>query len=89
MRKKNENLSMWERTGYDIISETETETEIIGVIRNRHNAAEITCHIPKHTDEEAEALSSDITYVLMQIAFSGEDISMIKNMEIRKEIPEE
>ncbi len=84
-----ENLSMWERTEYDIISETETETEIIGVIRNRYNAAEIICHIPKHADKEIEVLSAHITYALMQIAFTGQDISSMKSMEIKKEIPEE
>lgn len=73
---------MWERTEYDVISETETDTEIIGVIKNRYNGANIICHIPKHTKEEEEKLSADITLALMQIAFTGQDISNMKNMEI-------
>lgn len=73
---------MWERTEYDVISETETDTEIIGVIKNRYNGANIICHIPKHTKEEEEKLSADITFALMQIAFTGQDISNMKNMEI-------
>lgn len=84
-KEKKEKPSMWERTEYDVISETETETEIIGVIRNRYNGAKITCKIPKHTKEEEEKLAADITYALMQIAFTGQDISHIKNMEILME----
>lgn len=80
--KKKEKPSMWERTEYDVISETETDTEIIGVIKNRYNGANIICHIPKHTKEEEEKLSADITFALMQIAFTGQDISHMKNMEI-------
>ncbi len=80
--KKKEKPSMWERTEYDVISETETDTEIIGVIKNRYNGANIICHIPKHTKEEEEKLSADITLALMQIAFTGQDISNMKNMEI-------
>lgn len=80
--KKKEKPSMWERTEYDVISETETDTEIIGVIKNRYNGANIICHIPKHTKEEEEKLSANITFALMQIAFTGKDISNMKNMEI-------
>ncbi len=82
MANNKEKLSMWERTEYDIISETETATEIIGIIRNRYNGATIICNIPKHTKEEEEKLTADITYALMQIAFTGQDISHMKNMEI-------
>ena len=37
MANKNiaEKPSMWERTEYDVISETETDTELIGVIRKK------------------------------------------------------
>lgn len=80
--KKKEKPSMWERTEYDVISEIETDTEIVGVIRNRYNGAKIICHIPKHTKEEEEKLSADITYALMQIAYTGQDISHMKSMEI-------
>ncbi len=82
MANKKEKPSMWERTEYDVISETETETEIIGVIRNRYNGATIICNIPKHTKEKEEKIAADITYALMQIAFTGQDISHLKNMEI-------
>ena len=81
-KQKKEKPSMWERTEYDIISETETDTELIGVIKNRYNGAIITCHIPKHTKEEEEKLAADITYALMQIAYTGQDISHMKSMEI-------
>jgi hypothetical protein len=82
MANNKEKLSMWERTEYDIISETETATGITGIIRNRYNGATIICNIPKHTKEEEEKLTADITYALMQIAFTGQDISHMKNMEI-------
>ena len=80
--QSHEKPSMWERTEYDIISETETETELIGVIRSRYNGAEVVCHIPKHTGTEEEKLAADITYALMQTAYTGQDISQIKEMEI-------
>ena len=81
-KQKKEKPSMWEHTEYDIISETETDTELIGVIKNRYNGAIITCHIPRHTKEEEEKLAADITYALMQIAYTGQDISHMKSMEI-------
>ena len=77
-----EKLPETETEGVTEILETETETEIIGIIRNRYNGAKIICNIPKHTKEEEEKLAADITYALMQIAFTGQDISHMKNMEI-------
>ena len=77
--------SLWERSEYDVISETETETEIVAVLRTRYSGATITCRIPKHTKEEEEKLASDVTYALMQIAYTGQDISRLKNMEILME----
>jgi len=82
MAKKKELPSLWERSEYDIISETETETELVAVLRTRYSGATITCRIPKHTKEEEEKLASDVTYALMQIAYTGQDISRMKNMEI-------
>ena len=90
MANKKEKPSMWERTEYDVISET--ETEIVGVIRNRYNGATIICNIPKHTKEEEEKIAADITYALMQIAFTGQDISHMKIwklLQINKNRPDE
>jgi len=42
-----EKPSMYERTEYEIISETETESGITGVIRNICNGALIECRIPQ------------------------------------------
>lgn len=81
-QKKKELPSLWERSEYDVISETETETELIAVLRTRYSGATITCHIPKHNKEEEEKLAADITYALMQIAYTGQDISHMKSMEI-------
>ena len=84
MANKNiaEKPSMWERTEYDVISETETDSELIGIIGNRYNGAKIICRIPKYTSQEEEQLSADITYSLIQIDLTGQDISPIKNMEV-------
>lgn len=82
MAKNRGGLSLWERSGYDVISETETETELIAVLRTKYSGAAITCHIPKHTMEEEERLSADITYALIQIAYAGQDISHMKSMEV-------
>lgn len=81
-KKKKEKLSMWERSEYDIISETETETELVAVLRVCHSGATVTCHIPKHTPEEEKKLSEDITEAMMQIVYTGQDISHFKSMEI-------
>ena len=80
-----EKPSLWERTEYDIISEKETDTEIVGIIRNRFNNAVIICNIPKHTKEEEDALASDITQAMVQTIFTKQDISHIDSMEILKE----
>ncbi len=80
--KSKELPSLWERSEYDVISETETDTEFVAVLRTRYSGATITCRIPKHTKEEEEELASDVTYALMQIAYTGQDISHMKRMEI-------
>lgn len=81
-KKKKELPSLWERSEYDVISETETDTELIAVLKTRYSGATVICHIPKHTKEEEEKIAADVTYALMQIAFTGQDISHMKNMEI-------
>ena len=81
-KKKKELPSLWERSEYDVVSETETETELIAVLKTRYSGATVICHIPKHTKEEEEKIAADVTYALMQIAFTGQDISKMKNMEI-------
>ena len=74
--------SLWERSEYDVISETATETELIAVLKTRFSGATVICHIPKHTNEEDDKLAADIKYALMQIAYTGQDISHMKSMEI-------
>lgn len=81
-KKKKEQPSLWERSEYEVISETETETELIAVLKTKYSGATVICHIPKHTKEEEEKIAADVTYALMQIAFTGQDISHMKNMEI-------
>ena len=81
-KKKKEKLSMWERSEYDVISETETETELTAVLRVRSSGARIICHIPKHTPEEEKELAENITAAMMQIVYTGQDISHLKSMEI-------
>ena len=82
MAKKKELPSLWERSEYDVISETKTDTELIAVLKTKYSGATVICHIPKHTKEEEEKIAADVTYALMQIAFTGQDISHMKNMEI-------
>lgn len=82
MAKNKEKLSMWERTEYDVISETETETELVAVLRVRHSGAKVICHIPKHTPDEEQKLAENITEAMMQIVYTGQDISHFKSMEI-------
>lgn len=82
---RNSSPSFPERTEYEILSETETDTEITGVIRNTYSGVQVTCHIPRHTPEEEAKLSADITYALMQTVYTGRDISGIRSMEILKD----
>lgn len=82
MAEKKEFPSLWERSEYDIISETENENELIAVLKTRYSGAKVICRIPRHTKEEEEKIASDVTCALMQIAFTGQDISQMKNMEI-------
>ena len=82
MAKKKELPSLWERSEYDVISETETDTELIAVLKTKYRGTTVICHVPKHTKEEEEKLAADITYALMQIAYTGQDISHMKSMEI-------
>ena len=81
-KQKKELPSLWERSEYDVIRETRSETGLVAVLRTRHSGAAVICHIPEHTGEEEEKLASDLTFALMQIACSGQDISHMKNMEI-------
>ena len=81
-KQKKELPSLWERSEYDVISETETETELVAVLKTRYSGAKVICHIPKHTKEEDEKIASDVTYALMQTAYTGQDISHMKSMEI-------
>ncbi len=80
--QKKELPSLWERSEFDVISETKTENGLVAVLKTRYSGAEVVCHIPEHTKEEEEKIASDVTYALMQIAFTGQDISHMKNMEI-------
>ena len=82
MPKKKELPTLWERSGYDVISETETDTEFSAVLRTHYSGITVTCRIPKHTKEKEEKLAADITFALMQIAYTGQDISHMKYMEI-------
>ena len=82
VKKKKEELSMWERSEYDVISETETENGLVAVLKVRLSGATVICNIPKHTPEEEKRLSEDITEAMMQIVYTGQDISHFKSMEI-------
>ena len=77
--------SFWEKTDYDVLSESESEKEYTAVIRNRFSGAEGTCHIPKHSAEEERQLAEELTRVLMQIGFTEEELSECAEMEIKGE----
>lgn len=81
-KKKEEELSMWKRSEYDVISEKETESGLVAVLKLRHSGATVICDIPKHTPEEEKILAEKATEAMMQIVYSGQDISRFKSMEI-------
>lgn len=81
-KKKKEELSLWERSEYDVISETETENKLAAVIKVRNSGAAVICNIPKHTPDEEKILAENITEAMMQIVYTGKDISHFKSMEI-------
>lgn len=66
-KKKEEELSLWERSEYDVISETETESGLVAVLKVRHSGATVVCNIPMHTPEEEKILSENVTEAMMQI----------------------
>lgn len=82
MAKKNDKLSLWERSEYDVINETETENGLAAVLKVRNNGAMVICNIPKHTPDEEKRIAEDITEAMMQIVYTGQDISCFKSMEI-------
>lgn len=43
-KPKKEPPSLWERSEYDVISETATETELIAVLKTRFSGATVICH---------------------------------------------
>lgn len=75
-------MTLWERAQYDIISETETETEKVTVLRVRHSGAQVICRVPKHTPAEERQIAANATRALTQIAYSGQDISHFRKMKI-------
>ncbi|MBR5682788.1 MAG: hypothetical protein IKW96_05850 [Ruminococcus sp.] len=81
-KNKKDPPSLWERSNYDVISETETDDELIAVLRTRYSGAQVICHIPKHTPEDKIKIAEEVTYALMQIAYTGQDISRMSSMEI-------
>lgn len=81
-KKKKETLSMWERSEYDVISETETEDRLTAVLKVRHSGATVICNIPRHTPEEEKALAENVTEAMMQVVYTGQDISRFRSIEI-------
>lgn len=81
-RTKKEKPSMWERSNYEILSETVTETGTVAVLRNTYNGAIIECRVPEHTPEEEKRIAENAARAMMQIAYPGQDISRIKKMSI-------
>ncbi len=83
MANQNKGLpSLWERSKHNVISENETDTALVALLRTNYRGTNVICKIPKHSKLEEEKLAADITYALMQIAYTGQDISQIKSMEI-------
>ncbi|MBP3380971.1 MAG: hypothetical protein J6K77_08935 [Ruminococcus sp.] len=82
MAKKIDDLSMWERSEYDVISETETENGLVAVLKVRRSGAAVICNIPRHTPGEEEKLAENVTEAMIQIVCTGQDISHFRSMEI-------
>ena len=87
MKKPKEKPPLYERSEYDVISETITSHGLSAVIRVRSSGTMVICRIPTHTKDEDTKLSSELTYALMQLFFTGQDISHIKRMEIITDQP--
>lgn len=81
-KAKKEELSMWERTEYDVISETETETEKTAVLRLKHGGATVVCHIPKLSPEGERERAERITRALTKFAHPDVDLSEVELMKI-------
>ncbi len=75
-------MSAWERSDYEVISETETETEEIAVLRLKHGGATVVCRTPKLTPEGEKERAEKITLALTKFAHPDLDLSEVKRMEI-------
>ncbi len=82
MAKSKKELSAWERSEYEVISETETETEEIAVLRLKHSGATVVCRIPKLSPEGERARAERVTRALTRFAHPDIDISKVKTMKI-------
>lgn len=75
-------LSAWERSDYDVISETETENEEIAVLRLKHGGATVVCRTPKLSPEGEKERAERITVALTKFAHPDLDLSQAKRMRI-------
>lgn len=81
-KKSEPELTAYERAKrYTVISETETETETVAVLRT-YSGATVICHIPKHTPEEEKALSENICRALVRFANPDVDLSQVERMRV-------
>lgn len=82
MAERKKDLSAWERSEYEVISETETETEKTTVLRLKHGGAAVVCRIPKLSPEGERERARRVTRVLMEFAHPDMDIRNVKKIEI-------
>lgn len=82
MAERKKDLSAWERSEYEVISETETETEKTAVLRLKHGGAAVVCRIPKLPPEGERERAERVTRVLTEFAHPDIDISKVKKIEI-------
>lgn len=82
MAERKRDLSAWERSEYEVISETETETEKTVVLRLKHGGAAVVCRIPKLSPEGERERVGRVTRALTEFAHPDEDISTVKKIEI-------
>ena len=77
--------SMWDRTEYDIISETDNDEATVIVLRLRDRGAKVICHLPKHTQQSEQRIAGDLAFALMNVYNSHENMLAAERIEIIKE----
>ena len=83
MNKKEETMSLCDRTeDYEILSEEIIDGFKIAKLKT-HGGAIVNCRIPIHSPEERAKLSESICEAMIKFVYPDLDMSKVKSMEVQ------